>query len=131
MSIETIYKRHINGKIKLRSFWANSIANRIYQDLGGDSFAKIIGLKNKSIGIMGNENRPAAPALYFSVKGNPMFVDKVGISITDKNLYDVSFLRNEKRFGRIIPVTLSFENDVPRNMLQKTIKKHTGLYTSL
>lgn len=121
-----------NGKIKLRSSWAKSIANKIYQDLGGDSFAKIIGLRNKSVGLMANEYRPAAPALYFFVKSNPMFIETVGISITNKNLYDLSFSRKEKnRFGNAMPVTLSFVNDVSRDMLQETIKKHTGLYTSL
>lgn len=123
----------VNGKNILRSNWAKEIVNKIYKDLGGDDFAKIIGLRrHKLIGLKANEGRNPAPGLYFSVRDNPKFVETVGISITNKNLYDLSFTRiGESRFGGKIPIILSFENDVPRDMLQETIKKHTGLYTSL
>lgn len=98
-----------------------TIAQTILAQLGGNKFAVMTGAKDFSF-----DSKDQCGSLIFKIGRNSKGVNRVAITLTADDLYDVSFYSL-----RSLKLTLKAESKgIYADMLCKEFEANTGLYTS-
>jgi len=98
------------------------IAETIIKQLGGNKFAVMTGAKNFSF-----DSKDQRGTLMFSIGRNAKGVNRVAVTLTEDDLYNVTFysLRSLKL------TTKAAVKSIFADQLCDAFTEHTGLYTSL
>jgi hypothetical protein len=98
-----------------------TIAQTILSQLGGNKFCALTGAKNFSF-----DSKDQCGALIFAIGRNSKGVNRVAVTLTADDLYDITFYSL-----RSLKLTKKAEvTGIYADMLCKSFEEHTGLYTS-
>jgi hypothetical protein len=97
-----------------------TVANTILQQLGGGRALMMLGA-GQPVGD--------ATSVMFAIKGSPLKVNKIRITLDPSDTYTVEFLRYSRK---TLEVTVTnYWDGVYAEDLRRVIESHTGLYLSL